>query len=151
MLTGSAFADTLTGGTGKDTLVGGNGDDLLVGGNGNDSLTGGAGKDTFRFSAALGNSNIDVISDFTSGSDKLELLLSLFSNIKGTDGLFTFADILIGAGATKGSALGNEHLIFNTSTKALYYDADGGGAGAGVQFATLTGVATLADTDVVLI
>ncbi|MEI6757066.1 MAG: hypothetical protein FDX18_10685 [Chlorobium sp.] len=151
MLTGSAFADTLTGGTGKDTLVGGNGDDLLVGGNGNDSLTGGAGKDTFRFSAALGNSNIDAISDFTSGSDKLELLLSLFSNIKGTDGVFTSADILIGAGATKGSALGNEHLIFNTSTKALYYDADGSGAGAGVQFATLTGVATLAYTDVVLI
>ncbi len=146
-LTGSGLADLLSGSTGKDTLIGGNGNDVLNGGNGNDALTGGAGSDTFLFSAAISKNNVDVISDFQSGSDKISLLSSLFANIKGADGVFNSADLLIGAGVTKGSVSGNEHLIFSTSTKALYYDADGSGAGAGAQFATLTGVTTLADTD----
>ena len=147
ILTGSALADVLVGGTGKDTLIGGNGNDVLDGGIGNDALTGGAGSDLFRFSAAPGKSNIDVMTDFQSGSDKIELLSILFSNVKGSDGLFSGADILIGAGVTKGTVAGDEHLIFNTTNKALYYDADGGGAGAAVQFATLTGVTTLSATD----
>ena len=41
---------------------------------------------------------------------------------------------LIGAEIAKESASG-EHLIYNTTTWALSYDADGSGAGAGVQFA----------------
>ncbi len=147
IMTGSALADVLNGGTGKDTLIGGNGDDILNGLNGNDMLTGSAGSDIFQFSTAPGKNNIDVITDFQSGSDKIELLLSLFANVKGTDGVFNAADILIGAGVTKGSFAGNEHLIYNTTTKAIYYDADGGGAGAGVQFATLTGITTLSATD----
>ncbi len=145
--TGSSLDDTLNGGTGIDTLLGGAGNDILIGGAGNDSLTGGAGSDIFRFYTAPGKSNIDIISDFQSGTDKIELLASLFANIKGTDGVFNAVDMLVGAGATKGTVAGNQHLIFNTTTKALYYDADGGGAAAGVQLATLTGVATLADTD----
>jgi len=147
ILTGSALADVLSGGTGNDTLSGGNGNDILNGFNGNDMLTGGAGSDIFQFSTAPGKNNIDVITDFQSGSDKIELLLSLFANVKGADGVFNAADILIGAGVTKGSVAGNEHLIYNTTTKALYYDADGGGTGAGVQLATLTGITTLSATD----
>ena len=147
ILTGSALSDVLSGGTGNDTLSGGNGNDILNGFNGNDMLTGGAGSDIFQFSTAPGKNNIDVITDFQSGSDKIELLLSLFANVKGADGVFNAADILIGAGVTKGSVAGNEHLIYNTTTKALYYDADGSGAGAGIQFATLTGITTLSATD----
>ncbi len=150
ILTGSALADVLNGGTGKDTLIGGNGNDILNGSNGNDLLTGGAGSDIFRFSTAPGKNNIDVITDFQPGNDKIELLLSLFANVKGADGVFNAADILIGAGVTKGSATGDEHLIYNTTTKALYYDADGGGAGAALQFATLTGIATLSATDILM-
>ena len=44
-----------------------------------------------------------------------------------------------------------KELRFNTTSQALYYDADGGGIGTGVQLATLTGVVTLADTDVVIV
>ncbi|MFY0731391.1 type I secretion C-terminal target domain-containing protein, partial [Pseudomonas sp. NFX15] len=79
-LTGSNFNDTLTGdnnnnvingGLGNDILNGGGGDDLLIGGMGNNTLTGGAGADTFQW--LKGNSGHDVITDFTPGTDKLDL------------------------------------------------------------------------------
>uniref|UniRef100_UPI000AD98260 beta strand repeat-containing protein n=1 Tax=Pseudomonas sp. Q12-87 TaxID=177989 RepID=UPI000AD98260 len=79
-LVGSNFNDTLTGdgasnridgGLGHDVLNGGGGDDLLIGGLGNNTLTGGSGADTFQWQA--GNSGHDVITDFTLGTDKLDL------------------------------------------------------------------------------
>ncbi|EJM81192.1 type 1 secretion protein with C-terminal target domain, partial [Pseudomonas sp. GM74] len=79
-LTGSNFNDTLTGdntnnvingGLGNDILNGGGGDDLLIGGLGNNTLTGGTGADTFQW--LKGNSEHDVITDFTPGTDKLDL------------------------------------------------------------------------------
>ncbi|WP_285416878.1 retention module-containing protein [Pseudomonas sp. efr-133-TYG-5] len=79
-LVGSNFNDTLTGdnnnnvitgGLGNDILNGGGGDDLLIGGMGNNTLTGGSGADTFQW--LKGNSGHDVITDFTPGTDKLDL------------------------------------------------------------------------------
>ncbi|MNX89335.1 Bifunctional hemolysin/adenylate cyclase precursor [compost metagenome] len=79
-LTGSNFNDTLTGnnnnnvingGLGNDILSGGGGDDLLIGGLGNNTLSGGAGADTFQW--LKDNSGHDVITDFTPGTDKLDL------------------------------------------------------------------------------
>ncbi|MBV4474925.1 retention module-containing protein [Pseudomonas botevensis] len=79
-LVGSNFNDTLTGdnnnnvingGLGNDILNGGGGDDLLIGGMGNNTLTGGPGADTFQW--LKGNSGHDVITDFTPGTDKLDL------------------------------------------------------------------------------
>ncbi|MCP1444036.1 VCBS repeat-containing protein [Pseudomonas sp. GGS8] len=79
-LTGSNFNDSLTGdnnsnvingGLGNDALNGGGGDDLLIGGPGDNTLTGGSGADTFQW--FKGNSGHDVITDFTPGTDKLDL------------------------------------------------------------------------------
>ncbi|KAI2693653.1 retention module-containing protein [Pseudomonas sp. TNT3] len=79
-LTGSNFNDNLTGdnnsnvingGLGDDILNGGGGDDFLIGGLGNNTLTGGAGADTFQW--LKGNSGHDLVTDFTPGTDKLDL------------------------------------------------------------------------------
>ncbi|RMC29671.1 hypothetical protein [Paracoccus alkanivorans] len=68
--------DTIRGGVGNDTVWGGNGNDRLLGDAGTDLLTGGAGADSFDFNA-LSDSKLgpqrDVITDFVSGTDELDL------------------------------------------------------------------------------
>jgi Ca2+-binding RTX toxin-like protein len=75
-LIGNEAANILAGGAGNDRLSGNGGDDVLIGGAGADTLTGGAGADTFRFTA-LADSSVgsgrDVITDFTSGVDRIDL------------------------------------------------------------------------------
>ncbi|QXI24208.1 retention module-containing protein [Pseudomonas iranensis] len=70
-LTGDGNNNVINGGLGNDFLNGGAGDDLLIGGMGNNTLTGGAGADTFQW--LKGNSGHDLITDFTPGTDKLDL------------------------------------------------------------------------------
>ena len=70
-LTGDGNANVITGGLGNDVLNGGGGDDLLIGGMGNNTLTGGGGSDTFQW--LQGNNGHDVVTDFTPGTDKLDL------------------------------------------------------------------------------
>nr|WP_279538642.1 type I secretion C-terminal target domain-containing protein [Pseudomonas brassicae] len=70
-LTGDEHANTLIGGLGHDTLVGGAGDDVLIGGPGNNTLTGGEGSDTFLWQQ--GNTGHDRVTDFTPGTDRLDL------------------------------------------------------------------------------
>ncbi|MGE8191219.1 type I secretion C-terminal target domain-containing protein, partial [Pseudomonas sp. NPDC086278] len=70
-LTGDNNSNVINGGLGDDILKGGGGDDFLIGGLGNNTLTGGAGADTFQW--LKGNSGHDVVTDFTPGTDKLDL------------------------------------------------------------------------------
>ena len=85
-LTGNALAQTLQGNdgdnflyglAGNDTLMGSGGADTLRGGAGNDVLSGGSGADLFVFEASNG---ADVITDFVSGTDKLDFRLLLISS-----------------------------------------------------------------------
>ena len=80
-IVGGSGKDTLLGNLGDDTLFGGGGNDTLNGGRGDDTLTGGGGADRFVFKRDAGN---DVITDFTDGTDKINLSaygLSGFSDI----------------------------------------------------------------------
>ena len=69
--------DILSGLGGNDTLIGGAGNDTLIGGTGVDKLTGGTGSDVFDFNAlnelGLSSGKRDIITDFTSGLDKIDL------------------------------------------------------------------------------
>jgi VCBS repeat-containing protein len=67
--------DRIYGGSGSDTINGNNGCDTIIGGYGADKLTGGNGDDRFVYlSAADSNAaRHDVISDFRSGSDRIDL------------------------------------------------------------------------------
>ncbi len=123
--------DTLNGGDGADMLDGGNGVDRLDGGLGNDVLIGGTGADTFVLSTAIGGGNVDTITSFNVADDTIELDTSVFTGI----GLGALAAGAFVTGTAAGD--GDDRIIYNPATGALFYDADGNGAGAAVQIATL--------------
>jgi Ca2+-binding RTX toxin-like protein len=132
--------DTISGLAGNDTLSGGEGNDSLTGGAGNDLLTGGAGSDRFVFDTALGTSNLgnlDTITDFVTGTDKLVLSAKIFGKFKGSSAVIqvTADNLVVGAGATAKANDANDYLIYDTTSDLLFYDADGSGAGAAVAFA----------------
>ncbi len=130
--------DVLNGGDGDDTLYGRNGNDTLDGGLGNDTLYGGNDADTFVFSTVLGAGNIDVVGGFSVADDTIQLSLSIFSAFGAT---LDAGEFVIGSAA----ADGDDYIIYDSTTGALYYDADGVGVGGAVQFATLgTGLALTA-------
>jgi serralysin len=145
-LTGSSLANVLKGGGGADTLSGGAGNDLLVGGAGADKLAGGSGLDVFRFDVALSaSSNLDVVSDFSVVNDSFQLENSIFTALSGTG---TLASTMFRAGAGISTAAdSNDHVIYNKTTGALFYDADGSGATPAVQFAKLSAGLALTHAD----
>jgi Ca2+-binding RTX toxin-like protein len=156
VLTGSALANTLNGGAGTDRLLGmagndalngGDGNDTLIGGAGNDELTGGAGNDAFVFNATLNaTTNRDTVLDFVTASDKILLDDAIFSKFATTP--VAAANLRQGTAA----ADSNDYLIYNKSTGALSYDADGnGGVHVAVQFATLIGNPDLTYSNFVII
>jgi len=148
-LAGNAQSNVLTGNSAANILTGNEGNDTLNGGLGNDFLSGGLGSDLFSFSSALSATNIDTISDFLSGTDDIVLDATIFTKLlNDTDLSDNIAVRFLGFKMIDA----NDHLIFHTYTKALYYDADGSGVTyAPIQFATLTNTATVSASDFVVI
>ncbi len=128
---------TLTGSANRNA-TGNAGSNRLAGNDGSNLLSGGAGDDVFRFGGTLGAGNIDTIADFERpglpSGDAIWLNHLSFSGL-ATGGLAPTAfeagtDNLANATATR--------VIYNTSSGALFFDADGSGVVfSPVQFATL--------------
>jgi len=155
MIVGTAGADSITagtgndsisGGAGNDTLSGGAGNDTLVGGAGNDVLTGGLGSDRFVFDTILGDSNIDTIKDFVRKTDKIVLSAQFFNAFKGSSAgsPITAGNLVVGAGVTAVAKDKDDHLIYDTTSDLLYYDADGNSSGAAVAFVKVELIGTAA-------
>lgn len=138
----------LDGGRGNDTLVGGDGQDTLIGGLGADTLTGGLEADTFLFDVLETSARKDTILDFITGEDLIALNRTAFAAFAGdAAGALDPNAFTIGAAASTSS----QHVIYNSSTGALFYDADGVGGAAQVQIAQLSNKAVLSSGDIVLI
>ena len=130
-ITGNAFAQTIIGDFGSNMLDGKGGSDTLVG-------LGGA--DTFAFTTALGAGNVDLVADFSHGTDKIALDDAVFSGIGGLGALNANAFVV---GTAAGDA--DDRIIYDAATGNLYFDADGNGAGAQILFANIgVGTALLA-------
>ncbi|RID93598.1 hypothetical protein D2N39_01385 [Gemmobacter lutimaris] len=152
---GSALGDTLTGNSadnvlygnaGNDLLSGGDGIDRLVGGLGQDTLTGGAGEDVFFFTR-VADSNLtsgrDTITDFVSGTDKINLeQIDAISGLAGNQE-FTF----LGTGAFTGEAGQLRVAVFGANS-FLLGDIDGNGA-ADLNIGLL-GVTSILASDIIL-
>ena len=139
-LTGASANDVIKGMAGKDTLVGNAGNDKLYGGLGNDMLTGGSGQDIFLFDTALGRTNVankranlDKITDFVVADDTIHLAKSVFKAV-GKKGVLKQAAFYSGSHAHDA----DDRIIFDKKTGALFYDSDGNGDTAAIQFATLS-------------
>lgn len=151
ILRGSTGNDTLNGSAGNDILLGGNGSDILIGGLGNNTLTGGDDADAFRFDKVLGKTNIDTINDFVSGTDKIELDDFIFKKFIGD------SDVSDNFASSSETQVSMDYLVAKTvkvgeiDSMALFYDADGNGKGAPVQFATLIGVTDLSVADFLIV
>jgi Ca2+-binding RTX toxin-like protein len=150
LLYGDYHGNVLTGQAGGDVLLGGGGGDRLDGGLGADWLGGGTGADVFVF-ASLADSRLgalrsdghkirpDIIADFASGTDKIDL--SALDAASGTPGnqAFTF----IGANAFSGQA-GELRYETHGDYKFIYADLDGDGY-ADLQITAATPLLQTAD------
>lgn len=148
-LTGNAQNNVLTGNNAENTIKGYEGNDTLNGGLGRDTLIGGHGNDLFTFSSPLSGANIDVIGDFIRGTDHIALDATIFTKLLNDTNLTD--NIVVRPLGSKATDM-NDYLLFNTTTKALYYDADGSGYSyAPMQFATIANVETVSASDFVVI
>ena len=131
VITGSTGADTITGGQLADTISGGSGIDRITGHAGADQLTGGAAADTFVYTnATVAHSSgtvVDSITDFLSGTDKLEVTLS-YSTLATA---LTINAVRATAGGVAGITLAQDALsgergqyIYDTTASQLYINVN---------------------------
>ncbi len=123
-----------------NTIIAGIGNDSINGGLGNDTLAGGDGNDTFAFNSKLGASNIDTITDFTSGADKIALDDAIFSKLKGISNLADNLYIQSIPGISTQDS--NDYLFYDFESGRLYYDADGSGTKSAAVMIAIVGSAT---------
>lgn len=158
IITGNAANNVLRGSWGSDTLSGGAGDDTLIGGIGADVLNGGAGADVFVITERGATASTisflgDMIQDFTSGLDKLQIDVTALSRLAGgtwtgnVSGLTGYAGAQGAGFLVLGGAANANYAQLTFSNQVLSVDIDGIGAAASVVIATLTNVTTLTVSD----
>jgi Ca2+-binding RTX toxin-like protein len=138
-----------------ENVIGGVGDDTIAGNSLNNTLTGGAGADKFVFSGGAVSASTavslllgsDTITDFTTGADKLVLSQATFSTISVAGGAISnFANVADDSLVDGSTAA----IVYSQATGKLFYNQNGATVGfgdGGGQFATLSGLPTLAASD----
>jgi hypothetical protein len=125
-----------------NVLTGGAGNDTLVGLGGNDTLTGGAGSDLFIFNTPT--EGIDRITDFNVIDDTIVVSAAKFGGRLVPGAAIMSNQFVIGSSATTGV----HRFIYNSRTGGLFFDADGNGALASTQIATLNPNLALTHQDI---
>jgi Ca2+-binding RTX toxin-like protein len=139
--------DVLAGGDGADTITGLEGTDTITGGAGIDRLTGGSGADRFVYAAtgdAVAGGSSEIITDFSQGSDKIDLSGIDADTGTGGDQAFSF----IGTAAFSNVAGQLRYATTPSGSRTIYGDVNGDGV---TDFQLqLTGSITLAAGDFIL-
>jgi serralysin len=128
--TGNGLDNVITGNAAANQLSGLGGNDRLIGGDGTDRMTGGAGNDVFvgeinaaTVASKTGPISLDLILDFQSGADKIDLSgIDANSTLAG-DQAFTWVNNASGnnAGDVWTKTFGN----MNAAEKSLGIEIDG--------------------------
>lgn len=154
-LTGNEDENTLIGNAGANIIRGGTVTaariaDVLNGGLGQDTLYGGAGRDTFIFNTKLGSTNIDRIADFSAVDDVMHLEnTGIFTALGSARG--TLSSSKFWASTTGKAHDASDRILYNTKTGELFYDPDGTGRKAAIEFANLTNKTKITAADFVII
>ncbi|WP_141243825.1 calcium-binding protein [Sphingomonas lenta] len=127
---GSAY--TLRGNEFAQTVVGNDAATIIDGRGGNDTLIGLGGADVFAFTTAPAAGNTDTIRDF-GADDRIGLVAGLFPGLAEVTTAVANDRFVVGASAQDA----DDRIIYDQATGRLFYDGDGNGAGAQVQFAQL--------------
>ena len=135
-LTGNAFSNNVYGNAGTN---------VVDGKGGSDTLFGRGGADTFAFTTALGADNVDTIGDFNAADDTIALDDAVFAGLSA--GALNPNAFVTGTAAQDA----DDRIIYNQATGALFFDADGNGGGAAVQFATLSFAPIISASDFTVI
>lgn len=135
---GNGLANLVRGGALADSLNGLDGDDVIIGMSGADTLQGGTGNDQFRYLG--GETGLDRILDFTSGSDKVVLLASGFSQTNQVNFV---------QGGAPAPTLAVSTFLYDVNTGIVSYDPDGSASDgiAPILLAQLNAGLTLAAGD----
>lgn len=145
-LTGTTAIDG-TGNAVANVIVGNSGANTLNGKAGNDVMTGGDGADRFTFNTTLNSAtNVDTITDFQIGLDKIVLENAIFRKV-GLSGALSADAFYIGTAAHDTT----DRIIYDDQNGKLYYDSNGTGTGGLVQFAILSAGLALHSTDFLII
>jgi Ca2+-binding RTX toxin-like protein len=142
IIAGNDADNVLFGKPGSDIILGNGGNDTLAGGLGDDTLTGGAGAD--KFVRKYSTTGTDTIADFQPGEDFYYVSASGFGGGLIRGAVITPEQFTIGSGAVDS----NTRFIYNNDTGALFFDADGTGATAQVQTATLSTGLAMSNSDI---
>lgn len=133
---GNSLGNVMTGNSGANVLDGKAGADILTGGMGNDS---------FVFSTALSVANVDQIADFSVVDDIVQLDHGVFTQL--APGNLSASAFFTGSAAHDA----NDRIIYNAASGRLYYDADGAGGAAAVQFAGISNGLALTSADFLVV
>ncbi len=130
-------------GNGEDNRVVGNAyDNNLQGRWGHDTLTGNAGADSFIFSSRFGDDNVDTITDFGNGADRLVISRAIEQQF--ASGPLPGTAFYLGAEAHDA----DDRYVFDGRT--LWYDPDGSGNAEQIAVAILEGHPTLTAADIII-
>jgi Ca2+-binding RTX toxin-like protein len=147
VMAASGNSMNLTGNANGNVLRGNNASNTLNGGDGRDELTGFGGQDQFLFNTPLNAAtNVDNITDFNVADDTILLNQTIFSSSLGL-GNISAGEFVIGTAAQDA----NDRIIYNSNTGALFYDNDGVGGNAQVQFAELSRGLALTNLDFLVV
>lgn len=154
-LTGTAI--NATGNGANNVIVGNASNNVINGGGGIDTMTGGLGSDTFVFDTALTPFLFNTITDFTAGTDFIQLS-SVATNVNPvgplfgglTAGALQAAEFVSAAGMPAATAA-TAQILYDSTTGIVYYDSDGTGVNAATAFVQLTGVPALTAADFVVV
>ncbi|WP_392535477.1 beta strand repeat-containing protein [Nostoc sp. C117] len=157
-LIGNTLNNTLNGGSGNDVLTGRSGADTLIGGAGNDILSGGSDSDRFLYSSGRAFSSTDfgndLLTDFTSASDKLVLSKQTFTALSSVigNGLSQVSDFTT-VDDDDLVATSKAFLVYSVGSGSLYYNQNGSaaGLGTGAEFANLLNLPTLTAADFAIV